>query len=243
VTVLDMTAAYAVFPNNGKRASPYAAYEIRNSQAELIYSRDRDEPQPQILEPRVVQDMNLMLSKVVEEGTAKRAALEGIRTAGKTGTTNGYRDAWYVGYSGNLVAGAWFGNDDHTSTNNMTGGSLPAMLWKEVMTVAHQNMELRPIPGLSPDPTMPVAFASGRSQAAQGAADPNATSSLTTGTLSRRSYDVIDGIGDLFRSVDRPGQAQQTGLSTGSTAPAGASSPAGSPPPGGRPAVNRVAMP
>jgi penicillin-binding protein 1A len=241
VTVLDMTAAYAVFPNNGKRASPYAAYEIRNSQGELVYSRDRDEPQPQILEPRVVQDMNLMLSKVVEEGTAKRAALDGIRTAGKTGTTNGYRDAWYVGYSGNVVAGAWFGNDDHTSTNNMTGGSLPAMLWKEVMTVAHQNIELRPIPGLSPDPTMPVAFASGRSQAAQAASDANAASALTTGTLSRRSFDVIDGIGELLRNFDRAPQAQQTGLSTGSTTPAAA--PAPQPAPAGRPGVNRVAMP
>ena len=92
-----------------------------------------------------------MLNKVVEEGTGKRAMLDGIRAAGKTGTTNGYRDAWFVGYTGNLVAGVWFGNDDHTSTNNMTGGTLPAMTWKEVMAFAHQNLELRPIPGLAPE--------------------------------------------------------------------------------------------
>jgi penicillin-binding protein 1A len=115
------------------------------------------------------------------------------------------------------------------------------MLWKEVMTVAHQNIELRPIPGLSPDPTMPVAFASGRSQAAQAASDANAASALTTGTLSRRSFDVIDGIGELLRNVDRAPQAQQTGLSTGSTTPAAA--PAPQPAPAGRPGVNRVAMP
>ncbi len=104
--------------------------------------------------------MNFMLNKVVEEGTGKRAMLEGIRAAGKTGTTNGYRDAWFVGYTGNLVAGVWFGNDDHTSTNNMTGGTLPAMTWKEVMAFAHQNLELRPIPGLAPEPGPAVAFAS-----------------------------------------------------------------------------------
>ncbi len=234
VTVIDMTAGYAVFANGGKKATPYAAYEIRNSQGELVYSRDRDEPQPQLLDPRVVADMNFMLAKVVEEGTGKRAALEGIRTAGKTGTTNGYRDAWYVGYSGNLVAGAWFGNDDHTSTNNMTGGSLPAMLWKDVMSVAHQNLELRPIPGLSPDPSMPMAFASGRSQASSGTGDPSATSALTTGTLSRKSYDVIDGIGELLRRVDRLPAGQQSGL------PA---APANTPATAERAAANRVAMP
>src|SRR3712207_8537422 len=92
--------------------------------------------------------MNFMMSKVPEEGTGKRAALEGIRSAGKTGTTNGYRDAWFVGFTGNLVAGVWFGNDDHTSTNNMTGGTLPATAWKEVTAFAHQNLETKPIPAL-----------------------------------------------------------------------------------------------
>jgi penicillin-binding protein 1A len=203
VTVLDMTASYAVFANGGKKSTPYATWEVRNSQGDIIYRHDRDAPQPQVLQPRVVHDMNFMLSKVVEEGTGKRATLEGIRSAGKTGTTNGYRDAWFVGYTGNLVSGVWFGNDDHTSMKDMTGGTLPAMAWHEVMAFAHQNLEIRPIPGL-PDAAPPVAFASGGSKAtAQNGQTPSGAPQLAPGSLSRRSYEVIGGIGQLFRSVDR----------------------------------------
>ncbi|HYN88969.1 MAG TPA: PBP1A family penicillin-binding protein, partial [Ardenticatenaceae bacterium] len=139
VTVMDMTASYAVFANGGRRADPYAAWEVRNSSGEIIYRRDRAVEPKQVLETRVVNDMNFMLNKVVEEGTGKRAMLEGIPVAGKTGTTNGYKDAWFVGYTGNLVASVWYGNDDSTPMNDMTGGTLPAMTWHEVMNVAHQN--------------------------------------------------------------------------------------------------------
>ena len=89
-----------------------------------------------------------MMTKVVEEGTAKRAQLDGIRAAGKTGTTNAYRDAWFVGFTGNFVCGVWFGNDDYTVMHQMTGGSLPAQTWHEIMAYAHQGVELRPIPVL-----------------------------------------------------------------------------------------------
>jgi penicillin-binding protein 1A len=206
VTVLDMTASYAVFANGGRKSTPYATWEVRNAQGDVIYRHDRDAPQPQVLQTRVVQDMNFMLNKVVEEGTGKRALLDGIRAAGKTGTTNGYRDAWFVGYTGNLVTGVWFGNDDHTSTKNMTGGTLPAMAWKEVMAFAHQNLEIRPIPGVQ-DSGPAVAFASGRSQASTPANAQPAAPQLAPGTLSRRSFEVIDGIGDLFRRVERPDPA------------------------------------
>jgi penicillin-binding protein 1A len=198
VTVIDQTAAYAVFANGGKRANPYAAVEVRNTAGEVIYRRDQEPPPPQVLSTQVVADMNYMLSKVPEEGTGRRAALEGIKSAGKTGTTNAYRDAWYVGYTGNLVAGVWFGNEDHTSTNNMTGGSLPAMTWHEVMAFAHQNLEPRAIPGLSPEGPKVAA-----KPATQGAVvDLSATPA--SGALSRRSYEVIGGIGDLLKRTERP---------------------------------------
>jgi penicillin-binding protein 1A len=216
VSVIDMAASYAVFANGGRRADPYAAWEVRNSSGEVIYRHERDVAPKQVLETRVVQDMNFMLNKVVEEGTGKRAALEGIKTAGKTGTTNAYRDAWFVGYTGNLAAAVWYGNDDHSTMNDMTGGTLPAMTWKEVMTVAHQNLEIRPLPGLDPEGAR-VASAKGSAAGEQQAAPQP----YLAGTLSRQSYEVLGGIGNLFRTADRaagptkeaevPRQAASTG--------------------------------
>jgi penicillin-binding protein 1A len=198
-TVLDQAAGYAVFANGGRRAQPYAAFEVRNSSGEVIYRRDTQEKPPeQILQPRVVADMNFMLSKVVEEGTGRRATLDGIRSAGKTGTTNAYRDAWYIGYTGNFVTSVWFGNDDHTSTNNMTGGTLPAMAWHEVMAFAHQNIEIKPIPYLAEG-----APAVAGARPAPGKLDIVTTGSVVPGALSRRSFEVIGGMGELFRNVDR----------------------------------------
>ena len=104
-----------------------------------------------MIPPQVAMDMNMMMNKVVEEGTARRAIIDGIKAAGKTGTTNAHRDAWFVGYTGNFIAGIWFGNDDYSPMTQMTGGSLPAMTWKEIMVFAHQGVELKTIPGLGPD--------------------------------------------------------------------------------------------
>jgi penicillin-binding protein 1A len=156
VTVLDHTAAYATFPNLGKAVTPHAVLEIRTATGDLVWRFDRDGKKPvQVLSPQVAMDMNMIMNKVVEEGTGRRAILEGVRAAGKTGTTNAYRDAWFVGYTGNYVCGVWFGNDDYAPTKRMTGGSLPAMTWREIMAYAHQGIELKPIPGVPPGPPPP----------------------------------------------------------------------------------------
>ncbi|AMJ59059.1 transglycosylase domain-containing protein [Bosea sp. PAMC 26642] len=212
VTVMDMAAGYAVFANGGKRAAPYAAIEIRNSHGEEIYRHDRDEPEPrQVLSTQVAQDMNFMLSKVPTEGTGRRAALEGVITAGKTGTTNGYKDAWYVGFSGNLVGAVWFGNDDSSETANMTGGSLPAMTWKEIMQFAHQGIELKPIPGVSPaDPKA--------STVAKTSTPATPTTAAQTGAgaghMPRQSFEVLSAVGAMFKTIE-PARAAGRPLQVG----------------------------
>ena len=109
--------------------------------------------------------MIMMMNSVVEKGTGRRARLDGIAAAGKTGTTNAYRDAWFVGYTGNFVCGVWFGNDDYTSTNRMTGGSLPAMTWHSIMAYAHQGIELKQLPGVAVPPRQPQAVAEAKANA------------------------------------------------------------------------------
>jgi penicillin-binding protein 1A len=150
VNPLEHAVAYATFPNLGRAVAPHAALEVRNGTGELVWRFDRDGKKPQqVISPHVALEMIQMMNSVVQNGTGKRAALEGIPTAGKTGTTNSWRDAWFVGYTGNFVGAVWMGNDDFTSTKRMTGGTLPAMLWHEVMTYAHQGVELRQLPGLA----------------------------------------------------------------------------------------------
>ena len=114
----------------GKAVAPHAILEVRTATGELVWRFDRDGPKPRQAIPRqVALDMNTMLNSAAEQGTGRRAMLDGIHIAGKTGTTNAHRDAWFVAFTGNLVAGVWFGNDDYQSMQKMTGGSLPAMTW------------------------------------------------------------------------------------------------------------------
>jgi penicillin-binding protein 1A len=148
VTVIDMASAYCAFANGGLRAPPYTAVEIANSRGEVIYRRDRDSPPPyRIIDPDTIITMDSMLLQVVEAGTGKRAKLDNIEVAGKTGTTNGYKDAWFIGFTGNFVGAIWFGNDDDTAMENMTGGSLPAGTWHDIMEYAHHGIELKSLPG------------------------------------------------------------------------------------------------
>ncbi len=149
VYVYQHAVAYATFPNLGKSVVPHAALEVRTGTGKLVWRFDRDGPKPkQVISPEVAMDMIKMMNSVVMEGTGKRAGLAGIPTAGKTGTTNAWRDAWFVGYTGNFVGAVWMGNDDYSPTKRMTGGTLPAMTWHNIMTYAHQGVELRQLAGM-----------------------------------------------------------------------------------------------
>jgi penicillin-binding protein 1A len=197
VTVLDHTGGYTIFPNLGKAMAPHAVLEVRSGAGDLIWRWDRDGKKPvQVITPQVAMDMNLMMSKVVEEGTAKRAALDGIKAAGKTGTTNAYRDAWFVGFTGNMICGVWFGNDDYTTMHQMTGGSLPAQTWHEIMAYAHQGIELKQIPGLGPQ-TASRAVAEAKKDGAAEAA-PGRPSVLT-----KRGADALIRVERLMDDATR----------------------------------------
>ena len=169
-------------PQSRQAVVPHAALEVRTGTGQLVWRFDRDGKKPQqVIAPSVALDMIKMMNSVVENGTGQRAKLDGIPVCGKTGTTNAWRDAWFVGYTGNFVGAVWMGNDDYTSTKRMTGGTLPAMTWHNIMAYAHQGIELRPLPGLSPPH---ACAAAGRSdvqrqrRAASGAADAQGNRAL-----------------------------------------------------------------
>jgi penicillin-binding protein 1A len=194
VRAIDMAAANAVLANGGASVIPWAAIEIRNSQDHIIYRHDLDAPAPsRVAEAAHVAALNNMMKEVVNAGTARAAQLPGVQAAGKTGTTNAYRDAWFNGYTGNFVGTVWYGNDDSTSTRNMTGGSLPARTWKAVMEYAHSGIELKNPYGVDSVPAPPAAVA------AAGAADlgPAQRPAL----LSRRSFEALGSIEGMMRDT------------------------------------------
>jgi penicillin-binding protein 1A len=149
MTVMDQATGFSVFAQGGIAGTRHGITQLVTRTGEVVYDWAKDAPAPhRVLSEKALSEMNEMLTEVPVIGTARRAALPGIVSGGKTGTTQSYRDAWYCGFTGNYTAAVWLGNDDYTPTNRMTGGSLPAMIWQRLMAYAHQNIELKPIPGI-----------------------------------------------------------------------------------------------
>ena len=137
VTLLDLTTGYATFANGGKLAVPHTVLEIRRPTGELLYSREANAPPPKQVEPEdKIADLNVMMNQVVMGGTGQRALLGFTPQAGKTGTNQSYRDAWFIGYTGQLVTGVWYGNDDFKEMKKATGGTIPALTWHDFMVEA-----------------------------------------------------------------------------------------------------------
>lgn len=146
VTLLEMTGAYAPLANGGFAAHPYVIDRIRTEEGDILYERTGSGV-GRIVSDQVVGAMNHMLGKVVESGTATRAAFGGWPAAGKTGTAQEFRDAWFVGYTARYVTGVWVGNDDRAPMQKVGGGTLPAMIWHDFMEAAHQDMQVLALPG------------------------------------------------------------------------------------------------
>ncbi|WP_321379946.1 PBP1A family penicillin-binding protein [Rhizobium sp.] len=211
VTVMDQATAYAVLPAGGMQSRRHGIDEILDYRGNVLYNFERDEEAPRrVLTEQANDYMNQMLTKVPYIGTGRKAALDGILTAGKSGTTQAYRDAWFVGFTGNFTTAVWFGNDDYTSSNNMTGGSLPAMTFKTIMDYAHQGIGIRPIPGVKE----PAVTAVKVTKPTKGAPETPATPGFVRPrSLSVETTALLRNIGDMLTEAKPfPEQSQTQAL-------------------------------
>ena len=139
VSLLELTSAYAPFMNGGYKATPHIIRRVSTVDGKVLYENIYDNP-PRVIDPSIAMMMNRMLYRVVEAGTGRKAKLDGWQAAGKTGTSQSFRDALFVGYTANLVTGVWFGNDDGKPMKKVTGGSLPAVAWHDFMSAAQKGV-------------------------------------------------------------------------------------------------------
>ena len=205
VKMIDMVAANAVLANGGKRATPFAAIEIRNSAGKVIYTHDANGAPPiQVIPADKAGEMNRIMTHVVTDGTGRAAQIPGLAISGKTGTTNNSTNVWFNGFTGNLVCSVWFGNDDNAPMGNLVGGILPAHTWHDIMIYAHQGLDIKPPYGVPPAPKAAEI-------AAAGEAGPNSAADVKRQQgLSPRATQIIDEIGDLARQ-DRSRSASLPG--------------------------------
>ncbi len=191
VTPLEMTGVYASLASGGRLIMPYAIKEIRNRNGDILYRRP-DVRMPIVADPHAVAQLADMMTEVIHSGTGRKAALD-RPVAGKTGTSSDYRDAWFMGFTGNLTTGVWLGNDDNTPMRKVTGGGLPAQLWHDYMADVESRLSPRPLLADAPQPAAPPQPEGG---------DP---SGQATGTLpdnpTAPAEPEKDSLGDLIRDI------------------------------------------
>ena len=191
VSLTELVGAYAPFANGGRGVAPHVVTKIRTPEGKVLYARLPDQL-GQVIEPRSVAMMNTMMQETLVSGTARKAEIPGWMAAGKTGTSQDFRDAWFIGYTANLVTGVWLGNDDNSPTRKATGGGLPVEVWTRFMRSAHQGVAVAALPNSRQDgffsnliqaasqvsaPSTSTAAAPPAPQPANGAARPAPTRS------------------------------------------------------------------
>jgi penicillin-binding protein 1A len=146
VTPLELTSAYVPFANGGHGIEPFAIVRIRTRSGKVLYER-QGSGTGDVMTPLSDQQMTRLMMETVTTGTGKAARLDDRPTAGKTGTTQDFHDAWFVGFTADLVCGVWIGNDDNAPMAHATGGTLPAKIFHNFMAAAEDGLPEKPLPG------------------------------------------------------------------------------------------------
>lgn len=186
VTPLELTSAFVPFSNGGYPVTAYAVTRIKTRDGRVVYERNGS-GFPKAMSDNDLYGMNRMMRLVITDGTGTRAGFPGFDIAGKTGTSQDYRDAWFIGYTSELIAGVWVGNDDNSPTNKVTGGLIPAIIWRAVMEPAHRGLTPRPLPG-SPQVAMSGPAMVTDQQYDQGAAEEPAPPEINAGNFLERLF-------------------------------------------------------
>jgi penicillin-binding protein 1A len=148
VSVIELVGAMAPFANGGSAVTPYVVERVRGVDGNKVLYRRQPQPLGRVVDPRHVAMMNAMMRETLISGTASRADTGGWPAAGKTGTSQDFRDAWFIGYTAHLVTGVWLGNDDNSPTRRTTGGGLPVEVWSRFMKAAHRGVPVADLPGM-----------------------------------------------------------------------------------------------
>jgi penicillin-binding protein 1A len=170
VSPLELVSAYVPFSNGGFAITPHVIERVRTADGKVLYTRT-DTALGRVIEPEYVGMMNHMMRETLIIGSAKRADLPGWPAAGKTGTSQDFRDAWFIGYTSHLITGVWIGNDDSTPTKKATGSGLPVDIWSKFMKAAHQGVPVADLPRGN-EGSGPLASIFGSNQESQPQAQP-----------------------------------------------------------------------
>jgi penicillin-binding protein 1A len=146
VSPLELVGAYAPFANGGVAVQPHVIVRVKTAAGRPLYQR-KGASFGRVIDAAYVPMMNTMMQETLLTGTARKGDVPGWQAAGKTGTSQEYRDAWFIGYTSRLVTGVWLGNDDSSPTKKASGGTLPVEIWSRYMRAAHQGAPPQPLPG------------------------------------------------------------------------------------------------
>ncbi|HLN10450.1 MAG TPA: penicillin-binding transpeptidase domain-containing protein, partial [Xanthobacteraceae bacterium] len=182
VSPLELVSAYVPFANGGIAVAPHVVERVVTGDGKTLY-RAKSASLARVVDERHIGMMNQMMQETLLIGTARKAEPFGWPAAGKTGTSQDFRDAWFVGYTAHLVAGVWLGNDDNSPTRKSTGGGLPVEIWSRFMKAAHQGVALAALPGMSGAPAAPAVAAFPGMSASPAPAAPAVAAPVPPGSI------------------------------------------------------------